>query len=45
MLLEVRPSNSGALAFYQQQNFHRCGRRRRYYADGEDALLLERNFP
>jgi len=45
MLLEVRTSNDVALLFYRQCGFRRCGRRRRYYADGEDALLLERLFP
>lgn len=43
LLLEVRPSNKGALALYRGLGFERVGLRRRYYpaADGrEDALLL-----
>lgn len=38
--LEVRPSNAAALALYRAMGFTEQGRRRRYYADGEDALLL-----
>lgn len=46
MLLEVRPSNTGALALYQEAGFAEIGRRRGYYpAAGqtrEDALVLRR---
>lgn len=38
--LEVRASNEAALRLYHQADFHTIGRRPRYYADGEDALLL-----
>jgi ribosomal-protein-alanine N-acetyltransferase len=38
--LEVRASNAEALAFYARFGFQVLGRRRRYYPDGEDALLL-----
>ena len=41
LLLEVRAHNRGAIAFYRQLGFVDCGRRRRYYPDGDDALLLE----
>ncbi|WP_347404928.1 GNAT family N-acetyltransferase [Nodosilinea sp. LEGE 06152] len=41
--LEVRPSNSRALALYENFGFETLGRRRRYYADGEDALILWQN--
>jgi ribosomal-protein-alanine N-acetyltransferase len=42
VLLEVRSSNSPALAFYIAQGFAITGRRPRYYADPiEDAVLLE----
>ncbi len=40
--LEVRASNATALAFYRALGFELVGRRVRYYADGEDALLLSR---
>ncbi len=38
--LEVRAGNGEALAFYADAGFRTLGRRRRYYPDGEDALLL-----
>lgn len=39
--LEVRPSNQGAMALYQDLGFEQVGRRRGYYPDtGEDALLM-----
>lgn len=48
LLLEVRPSNVGALAFYQAQGFVQIGHRRDYYPAGkgarEDALVLKKTF-
>ncbi len=38
--LEVRKSNQAALALYRRAGFEEVGCRTRYYADGEDALLL-----
>jgi ribosomal-protein-alanine N-acetyltransferase len=38
--LEVRMDNEGAIAFYRALGFARTGRRRRYYRDGSDALVL-----
>jgi [ribosomal protein S18]-alanine N-acetyltransferase len=38
--LEVRASNPEAVAFYARAGFRSVGRRRRYYPDGDDALLL-----
>lgn len=38
--LEVRVSNQGAIALYEQFGFRRAGCRRRYYPDDEDALIL-----
>ena len=40
--LEVRAGNVPAIALYTKFGFAEVGRRRRYYADGEDALLLTR---
>ena len=40
-LLEVRSGNEAALSLYQRFGFESTGRRRRYYDDGEDALLME----
>ncbi|MFB6267074.1 MAG: ribosomal protein S18-alanine N-acetyltransferase [Halodesulfurarchaeum sp.] len=42
--LEVRPSNEAARALYRRYGFERSGRRRNYYPDGEDALILARAF-
>jgi [ribosomal protein S18]-alanine N-acetyltransferase len=38
--LEVRENNAEALAFYARHGFRDMGRRRRYYPDGSDAILL-----
>lgn len=39
-VLEVRESNTGALALYEKTGFHRTGIRPRYYPDnGENALI------
>jgi ribosomal-protein-alanine N-acetyltransferase len=42
-LLEVRSSNRLARAFYANAGFVAVGRRPRYYADGEDAVLMTRS--
>jgi len=43
--LEVRPSNSGAIALYQKFGFAEVGRRKRFYRDpDEDGLILTLNF-
>jgi ribosomal-protein-alanine N-acetyltransferase len=42
-LLEVRVSNLAARAFYASTGFVAVGRRPRYYANGEDALLMTRS--
>lgn len=38
--LEVRPANAPALALYARLGFCTIDRRRRYFADGADALVL-----
>lgn len=38
--LEVRPGNEPARALYRSLGFREIGRRRRYYRDGSDALVL-----
>ena len=43
MLLEVGAHNTGAVAFYAAAGFVEIARRRRYYRDGSDALVMERN--
>ncbi len=42
MLLEVSADNEAALAFYGREGFTEIDRRRRYYRDGSDAIVMER---
>lgn len=42
MILEVSARNHGAVAFYAAAGFVEIDRRRRYYRDGSDALVLQR---
>lgn len=42
LLLEVRASNSAAQALYSRNGFQICGRRKNYYSNQEDALILEK---
>jgi ribosomal-protein-alanine acetyltransferase len=47
MLLEVRPSNESAIAFYQHAGFVEIGRRRGYYPAStgrEDAIVMARDL-
>ena len=45
LTLEVRPSNTAAVALYEKHGFTEAGRRRDYYDDPkEDALLLTKEF-
>lgn len=43
-VLEVKASNQGALSLYSKLDFDEVGRRRRYYPNGEDALLLQKSL-
>ncbi len=38
--LEVRESNTAAIALYEGFGFSVCGKRSAYYVDGEDALIM-----
>jgi ribosomal-protein-alanine N-acetyltransferase len=40
LVLEVRPSNRRAIRLYRHLDYAIVGRRPRYYADGEDALVM-----
>jgi len=40
LFLEVRPTNKSALAVYQKLGFIEVNRRKRYYPDGEDCLVM-----
>lgn len=40
LYLEVAAHNEAALAFYENFGFARIGRRKAYYEDGDDALMM-----
>jgi ribosomal-protein-alanine N-acetyltransferase len=44
MFLEVSEANEAARALYGAAGFAEVGRRRRYYPDGSDALVLRRGL-
>lgn len=44
MLLEVSARNDPAIALYERAGFAEIDRRRRYYRDGSDALVLAREL-
>jgi ribosomal-protein-alanine N-acetyltransferase len=44
IFLEVATGNTAALALYGREGFIEVGRRRRYYADASDALVLRVNL-
>ena len=43
--LEVRENNQAAINLYLTCGFELQGRRKKYYQDGEDALLMAKHFP
>jgi ribosomal-protein-alanine N-acetyltransferase len=43
-ILEVRPSNLPAISLYEKFDFYKVGIRKRYYPDGEDALVMQREI-
>jgi ribosomal-protein-alanine N-acetyltransferase len=45
MFLEVAVTNHPARALYEAHGFTETGLRRRYYADGTDALILRSTLP
>ena len=44
MSLEVRESNISAIALYLKMGFTEVGKRKRYYENNEDALMMEYIF-
>ena len=42
--LEVRVSNTQAIGFYERFGFRRVSRRKHYYQNGEDALLMMKHM-
>lgn len=45
LLLEVRAANRAATGLYRATGFEEVARRRSYYRDGEDAVVLARHLP
>ena len=45
MLLEVSAANEAALGFYAGEGFVEIARRRSYYRDGSDAVVMQRELP
>lgn len=41
-VLEVKACNKRAIKLYEKHGFHPVGLRRKYYADGSDAVLMTR---
>lgn len=44
IFLEVRVSNQPAFKLYQSRGYEKTRLRKRYYADGEDALEMKKEF-
>jgi [ribosomal protein S18]-alanine N-acetyltransferase len=44
LFLEVATTNTGARALYRRAGLVEVGRRRRYYPDGSDAIVLRLNL-
>ena len=44
LLLEVAAGNEAALRLYERAGFERIALRRRYYADGGDAVIMRRRL-
>lgn len=43
-LLEVRVSNAAAIGLYQKYGFLQIAVRKKYYEDGEDALVMQKTL-
>lgn len=44
-VLEVRASNDAAIKFYKNLNFKKSAVRKKYYSDGEDAIIMTGPLP
>ena len=44
LTLEVRPSNTAAIAMYESMKYEHAGTRPGYYLDGEDALVMTKKI-
>jgi ribosomal protein S18 acetylase RimI-like enzyme len=44
VFLEVLDTNEAAISLYEKSGFERQGRRRDYYGQGADALVMRKRF-
>lgn len=44
IFLEVRVGNIPAQELYRSCGYEECGKRKKYYSDGEDAVLMMKSF-
>ena len=44
LFLEVRKFNAPAISFYQKQGMVKISERKKYYSDGEDALVFVKEY-
>lgn len=44
IFLEVRASNAPAISFYRKNGFKEIGIRKKYYQNGEDAIIMEKKI-
>ena len=45
IFLDVSDRNTAGLALYRSAGYRETGRRRAYYSDGSDAILMEKTLP
>lgn len=43
-MLEVRESNNVALSYYEEYGFKTLEKRKKYYRNGEDAIIMRQNI-
>lgn len=42
--LEIRADNKNAMKLYESLGYHKCGMKRKYYQDGQDAIEMVKMF-
>lgn len=43
-LIDVAATNTGAISFYARAGFGEVARRKRYYANGDDAIIMQKKL-
>ena len=44
IFLEVRESNMSAINLYKKKGFNKISERKKYYSDGEDAIIMQKEI-